>query len=270
MNFGDTLARAVRQRESHVVVGLDPDPARVGEDPDAVRRFCLDVIAATAEACVAVKPQVAYFERLGGRGWDVLWQVAEAAHDAGLLVIMDAKRGDIDVTARAYAQGLLRGPAQALTINPMMGEDSASPIISHACDGGRGVFALVRTSNPGAADFEDLLLADGRPWHEAVAAAVARWGGDHHGQEGLSAVGAVVGATEPQHLERLRALMPRQPFLIPGVGAQGGRAEDLGPAFATHRAGAVVNSSRGIIFADDPRAAAEDLRARLWAVAHQA
>ena len=163
--FGDALAAAVTARESHVVLGLDPAPARVGEDPAAVRAFCLDVLASAGPACVAVKPQVAYFERLGAAGWDALWHVAAAADGAGLALIMDAKRGDIDVTAAAYADGLLRGPVSALTVNPMMGSDAVAPFVDRTRADGRGVFCLVRTSNPGAADLEDLPLADGRPWH---------------------------------------------------------------------------------------------------------
>lgn len=264
--FGDRLAAAVEARQSQVVVGLDPDPARVGPGAEAARAFCMAVIRAAAPACVAVKPQVAYFEALGPAGWSVLDAVERAAAEEGLLVIADAKRGDIDVTARAYARAHLRDPVDALTVNPMLGGDAVAPFVEEARAGGRGLFVLVRTSNPGAADFEDLALADGRPWHEAVARAVARWGAEGRGTAGLSDVGAVVGATAPGHLERLRELMPDQPFLIPGVGAQGGRPEDLGPAFAGRRAAAVVNASRSIIFADDPRAAAEDLRARLWSV----
>jgi orotidine-5'-phosphate decarboxylase len=127
------------------------------------------------------------------------------------------------------------------------------------------VFALVRTSNPGARDLQDLPLADGRPWHEAVAALVASWGEDTVGASGLSAVGAVVGATVPERLGALRALMPRQPFLVPGLGAQGGRPGDLGPAFGGRAAGVLAAASRSILYADDPGAAAEGLRAAVWA-----
>lgn len=125
----------------------------------------------------------------------------------------------------------------------------------------------MRTSNPGAAELQDLRLADGRLWHEEVARLVAEWGAPSVDASGLSAVGAVVGATVPERMAALRALMPSQVFLIPGVGAQGGRPEDLGPAFAGNRAGALVSASRSIIYAADPRAAAEELRATLWAVA---
>jgi orotidine-5'-phosphate decarboxylase len=264
--FGDRLAAAVAARGSQVVLGLDPDPRRIGDGAAAARAFCLDAIRRAGAACVAAKPQVAYFERLGPPGWEVLEEVAGAARDAGLLVVADAKRGDIDVTARAYAEALVRDPFDAVTVNPMLGGDSVAPFVAAARASGRGVFALVRTSNPGAADLQDLRLADGSAWHEAVARLVAGWGAGGVGASGLSDVGAVVGATAAGHLGALRALMPHQPLLIPGVGAQGGRPEDLGPAFAGVRAAAVVNASRSITFADDPLAAAEDLRAALWAV----
>lgn len=253
-------------RHSQVVLGLDPDPARIGDGAAAAREFCSRVLRAAAPACVAVKPQLAWFERLGGAGWEVLERTAELAAELGLLVIADAKRGDVDVTSRAYAQALVRAPFDAVTVNPMLGADAVAPFIEAARATGRGLFVLVRTSNPGAADLQDLVLADGGTWHEAVARLVAQWGAGGVGRAGISDVGAVVGATAPQHLGDLRALMPEQPFLIPGVGAQGGRPEDLGPAFGGRRAAAVVAASRSILFADDPRRAAEQLRDRLWEV----
>jgi orotidine-5'-phosphate decarboxylase len=264
--FGDRLAAAVASRESQVVLGLDPDPARIGDGAGAPAEFCVGVIAAAGPACVAVKPQLAWFERLGAPGWDALERVSTVAAEQGLLVIADAKRGDVDVTSRAYAQALLRTPFDAVTVNPMLGSDAAAPFIDTARATGRGVFVLVRTSNPGAADLQDLELADGSKWHEAVARLVARWGSGGTGSAGVSDIGAVIGATRPQHLAHLRALMPNQPFLIPGVGAQGGRPEDLGPAFAGNRAAAVVAASRSIIYASDPRTAAEALRVALWRI----
>jgi len=264
--FGDRLARAVGARESQVVLGLDPDPMRIGDGAAAAAEFCVRVITQASPALVAVKPQLAWFERLGAAGWDALERVASAAAEHGLLVIADAKRGDVDVTSRAYAQALLRAPFDAVTVNPMLGTDAVAPFIDGARATGRGLFVLVRTSNPGAADLQDLVLADGTTWHEAVARLVAAWGADGVGSSGLSDVGAVVGATAPEHLGALRALMPHQPLLIPGVGAQGGRPEDLGPAFGGRRAAAIVAASRSILYADDARAAAEELRARLWEV----
>jgi len=265
MGFGDRLAAAVAARRSQIVLGLDPDPARVPGGASGAERFCRNVIAAAGEHCVAAKPQLACFERFGTDGWAAFESVAAAAREAGLLVIADGKRGDIDATARAYAEAFLRDPVDALTVNPMLGGDAVAPFVAAAVAGGRGLFVLVRTSNPGAADLQDLELADGRLWHEAVATLVARWGEPSVGASGLSAVGAVVGATVPQRLADLRDLMPHQPFLLPGVGAQGGRPEELGAAFGGRAAGALVSASRSIIYADDPARAASDLRGVVWA-----
>jgi orotidine-5'-phosphate decarboxylase len=139
------------------------------------------------------------------------------------------------------------------------------PFITRADETGRGLFILVRTSNPGAADLQDLPLADGRLWHEAVADLVAAWGASSVGRSGLSSVGAVVGATVPGRIDLLRARMPNQVFLLPGVGAQGGRPEELGPAFGGRAAGALVSASRSIIYAEDPARAAGELRDTVWA-----
>ena len=262
--FGDRLANAVALRGTQIVLGLDPDPARVPGGASGAERFCLDVIAAAAEHCVAAKPQLACFERFGADGWRAFETVADAAADAGLLVIADAKRGDIDATARAYAEAFLRDPVDALTVNPTLGGDAVQPFLDAAVDSGRGLFVLVRTSNPGAADLQDLALADGRLWHEAVAQLVGAWGAPSVGASGLSSVGAVVGATVPARIAALRAVMPHQPFLLPGVGAQGGTPSDLGPAFGGNVAGALVSASRSIIYAPDPAAAAAELRDVVW------
>ncbi len=262
--FGDRLADAVARRGSQIVLGLDPDPARVAGGAAGAERFCLDVIARAAASCVAAKPQLACFERFGADGWRAFETVASAAADAGLVVIADAKRGDIDATARAYADAFLREPIDALTVNPMLGSDALAPFVDAASAGGRGLFVLVRTSNPGAADLEDLPLADGRLWHEAVADLVAATGAPTVGSSGLSSIGAVVGATVPQRLAALRTRMPHQVFLLPGVGAQGGRPEELGPAFGGRAAGALVSASRSIIYAEDPGAAAAGLRDVVW------
>jgi orotidine-5'-phosphate decarboxylase len=263
--FGARLASAVRERGSQVVLGLDPDPARVPGGAEGARAFCRRAIASAGPACVAAKLQLASFERFGTPGWEAFERAAAAAADAGLLVIADAKRGDVDVTSRAYAEAFLRAPIDALTINPMLGGDAVAPFVDAAASSARGLFALVRTSNPGAAELQDLPLAAGGLWHEEVARRVALWGTPSVDSSGLSCLGAVVGATVPERLAVLRGLMPHQPLLIPGVGAQGGRPEDLGPAFGGRPAGALVSASRSIIFAESPRRAAEDLRSRLWA-----
>lgn len=248
---------------------------------------CSLAIEATAGHCVAVKLQVACFERLGGPGWEALREVAQRARTHQLLVIADAKRGDIDVTGKAYAQAFLGdtptafGPvaglgADALTINPLLGTDSLAPFVEAARERGGGLFVLVRTSNPGAADLQDLELAAGGTVSDRLAAIVSELGAPGVGASGLSDVGAVVGATAPEKLEALRELMPAAVFLLPGVGAQGGQVDQLTAAFAPGPGGGLIAASRGIVDAyrkagGDPAAAAAGEAARLrelaWNVA---
>jgi orotidine-5'-phosphate decarboxylase len=301
-SFGDRLADRVAARESQLVLGLDPDPVRLW--PEAVRsaeaegeavghgsaspavlagravaRHCALVIEATAEHCVAVKPQVACFERLGAPGWAALTETVALARDCGLLVIADAKRGDIDVTAGAYAQAFMGetptpyGPVpglgvDAMTVNPLLGGDSLAPFLTTARAHERGLFVLVRTSNPGAADLQERELADGRSVSDRLADLVEEFGAGGIGRRGLSDVGAVVGATAPDRLSALRERMPHAAFLLPGVGPQGGRVEDLAAAFAPGRAGGLVSASRGIVAAHeraggDPATAAAREASRL-------
>jgi orotidine-5'-phosphate decarboxylase len=199
------------------------------------------------------------------------------ARAAGLLVIADGKRGDVPITAHAYATalvgatdtpwGTIRGlDADAFTANPLLGADALDVLVEAAADAGAGVFALVRTSNRGAADVLEL-EAGGAPLYEHLAGLVAERAPRLTGAGGLSGMGAVVGATAPHLLGRLRELMPRSVFLVPGVGAQGGRAEDLGPAFGAGPASALVAASRAIANADDPGTAAERLRETVWTAA---
>ncbi len=287
MNFGDRLAEAVERKASTVCVGLDPriemlPPALVtGLRPGAAgrarafERFCEQVIEAVADEAVAVKPQVAFFELLGGYGVSALERVCAHARQAGLLVVVDAKRGDIGSTAEAYAQAWLAGRdgeppvGDAVTVNPYMGADSVAPFLT-ACGDGAGVLVVACTSNPGAADLQQLPLADGRPVWERTAELIAEWGSGWIGASGLSAVGAVVGATRPEVVARARELMPAAPFLLPGVGAQGGTVEGLRAAFSQHPAGGLVSASRSVIYAwrerggdwqQSVRAAAAELRA---------
>jgi orotidine-5'-phosphate decarboxylase len=297
-HFGDRLAAAVAARESQVVLGLDPDPQRLwpagqaagdaaaGRAAEraalAVIAHCEAVIEAVGEACVAVKPQLACFERLGAHGWRALERVAGCGQAHGLLVLADAKRGDIDVSAAAYGQALLGTTptpwgevhglaADAITASPYLGPDTLEPLVAAGREYARGVFVLVRTSNPGGAYLQDAELAEGGALWERVARAV-----DEIGAPGpISDVGAVTGATVPEHLERLRELMPRTPFLLPGIGAQGGKVSDVGAAFAPGAAGGLVTSSRGIVRAHEQaggppaeaaRAEAERLRAQAWAL----
>jgi orotidine-5'-phosphate decarboxylase len=374
--FADRLADIVAARESQVVLGLDPDPARLW--PQAVRDIpahgppaeraaravaahCRALIDAAGPACCAVKPQLACFERLGAPGWAALQAVVEHARAAGLLVLADGKRGDIAVSAAAYGQALVGSTptpfgdvpglgADAFTASPYLGVDTLETLLVAARAARAGMFVLVRTSNPGAADLEDLELAAGPPLWERVATIVdslgqgaaeapagAPGGGprDAGGPPGAGApgsgppgagapgggppgagapgggprgagapggrppgagapgagsaaagtttatplhdVGAVVGATAPEHVARMRELMPRTVFLLPGVGAQGGRVEDLAPAFAPHRAAGLVTASRSIATAHEnapgeapgaaARAEAERLRATAWSLA---
>jgi len=238
-----------------------------------VEARCRELIAAVAPACVAVKLQLACFERLGAPGWTALHDVASAARRHGLLVIADGKRGDVPVTAAAYAQALVGethtpwGPApglgaDAFTASPLLGRDALEPLVEAAASAGAGVFVLVRTSNPGAAEIQD--EPEGSPLHDRLAALVDGFADALAGSGGLSGAGAVVGATAPQLIGHLRGLMPRAIFLVPGVGAQGGRPQDLGAAFEPGPASALVPVSRALSEARDPAAAAERLRAQVW------
>jgi orotidine-5'-phosphate decarboxylase len=315
LGFGDRLAAAVAARESQIVLGIDPDPARLWSDPRelvgeqrerlaialvdtaaaagapgpapaaaeaaaAVLVHCRALIDAAGPACVAVKPQLACFERLGSAGWLALEATCEHARATGLLVLADGKRGDVPVTATAYAQALVGSTpspfgavlglsVDAFTANPLLGRDALIPLVEGARVAGAGVFLLVRTSNPGATDVLDLPLAGGEPLWERLAALADELG------EGapLADVGAVTGATVPEHLARMRELMPRAPFLLPGVGAQGGDVRDLAPAFAAGRAGGLVTASRSIANAHEEgggtpaeaaRGEAERLRELAW------
>lgn len=246
------------------------------------------MISAVGGECVAVKLQLACFDRLGAPGQLALAETVKAAQAEGLLVIADGKRGDVPVTAKVYAQALFGSTASpfgeieglgadAATINPLLGDDSVEPLLESATVRGAGVFLLVRTSNPGAADIEDLPIEgfDGQTVSDRLAAMVDRIGARFVGSSGLSSLGAVVGATEPAHIERLRAAMPRGVFLIPGVGAQGGKVEDLGAAFSAGRASALVTVSRALVnafersdegHAASARAAAAELRRSIWDV----
>ena len=244
-HFADRLAAAVEDKGAPLCVGLDPDPALMPGGLGVVE-FCCGIVDAVSEIAVAVKPQSAFFEAQGATGWAALAEVCRYAREAGLLVIADAKRGDVPSTARAYAAAL--APlADAVTVNPYLGYDSLEPFFVRE---GLGVFAVVKTSNPGSADIQDLPLADGRPLWQHVAGLVDRWGADLVGANGLSSVGAVVGATHPDLLETARSLLPRAVLLLPGVGAQGGRPEDLAPAFTAGPASALVSASRSVLYAD--------------------
>ncbi len=301
--FGERLAEHVKRRRSQIVLGLDPDPSRLWPEAippganassvgagvaqvaaTAVLSHCRLVLEAAGAECVAVKFQVACFERLGAPGWAALATLVDDAREHGLLVIADAKRGDIDVSAHAYGQAFFGGVptpfgtipglgADALTVSPLLGRDSVQAFVAAARAAAGGVFVLVRTSNPGAAEVQDQTLAEGGSVSDGLAALVAALGADGIGPAGISDVGAVVGATAPEHLGRLRDAMPATPLLLPGVGPQGGSVAALAPAFAPGAAGGLIAASRGIVYAFEgpgggsPAGAARAQAARMRALA---
>jgi len=277
-SFADRLAEAVR-RKGPLCVGLDP---RWESLPKAIRASCRNAIGVGLPAAAfdlfchrvlelvrpyagVVKPQAAFFELAGSGGLTALEVVLGRAKEMGFVTILDAKRGDIASTAQAYADAAFGGctiegqtfpvwDADALTVNPYLGRDAVEPFLTAAKKADRGVFVLVRTSNPGAGLFQDL-TCDGKPLYRHVAAAVAEWNAPTVGASGLGDVGAVVGATHPRELAELRAELPNVWFLVPGYGAQGGTAADVKAAYRGDGLGAVVNSSRGVVFPfhpDDP------------------
>jgi orotidine-5'-phosphate decarboxylase len=285
VNFADRLIEACKARSSLVMVGIDPrldhlpeivvKPAlkRHGETlegaAEAFAEFGRRIIDAVADVAVAVKPQSAFFEMLGPAGMVALREVIGHARQAGLLVVADVKRSDIGSTAEAYAQaylgavkvgGLTHQPwaADAVTVNPYLGSDGLDPFIAVAKEHGRGVFVLVKTSNPSSGEIQDL-KADGRAISERVATWLGANAGKLAGESGYSSLGAVVGATYPEELARLRNLMPKSIILIPGYGAQGGAAKDVKPGLNPDGLGAVVNASRSVIFA---------FRDTVWASSH--
>ncbi len=292
-HFGDRVAEEVERKRTQLVVGLDPVadllPVEVRGDShlgrehvaDACERFCRGLVDAVAPYAVGVKPQAAFFEALGADGFRAFENVCAYARDAGLLVIADAKRGDIGSTSRAYAAAFLEPRdddpplADALTVNPYLGRDALDPFLAACRRNGAGVFCLVKTSNPGGAEVQDLVLSDGRKLWQQVAELVRGWGDDHVGDRGLSSVGAVVGATYPREVAEARRLLPRSVLLLPGIGAQGASPGDVARAFASGPASALVAVSRGMIYAyraggRDWRSAAGAEAARLarevWAV----
>jgi len=271
-NFADRQIAAIEKKGTPACVGLDPrfelipreirDYARESKSP-AVQAECLftfsrEVLDVVEPHVGVVKPQVAFYERLGVAGLAAYAATVQTARWKGLIVIGDVKRGDIGSTAEAYAASHLKDleedeeggslTADAITVNPYLGTDSIEPFVAMAREKGRGIYVLVKTSNPSAAEFQDLKV-DGTELFVKVAEKVNDWGRELVGERGYSSVGAVVGATYPEQAARLRKIMPRAYLLVPGYGAQGATAEDVGVCFNDDGLGAVVNSSRGIIYA---------------------
>lgn len=293
LNYAERVEQAIRRTKSPAVVGLDPHLALLPEPygaanredvspderVDLVRSFLLEVLDLCAGQVPAVKPQSAFFELLGAGGAQLWEDIVAAAHERGLLVIGDVKRGDIASTAAAYAQAYLEGlpgtdPAtlcDAITLSPYLGSESIEPFLDICDRTGRGIYVLVRTSNPGSRDFQ---LSGEPTLSMRVAKALTDWGAPRAGNSSdsqssnLSCVGAVVGATHPEELESFRAALPHAPLLLPGYGAQGASANDIAAGFlgAPYTAdgggpcGALVNSSRGILFANRN----EDYEGKAW------
>jgi len=264
-HFADRLSEAVARRQNPVLVGLDPrieqlppvlEPKTANHSGRAAAftEFCRGVIDVVAPLVPAVKPQAAFFEQLGPSGMAALADVIQYARDKDLVVILDGKRNDIGSTAEAYADAWLGADEQspwgadALTVSPYLGVDSLEPFVEVCKSRAAGIFVLVKTSNPGGGAFQDL-IADGRPVYRHVAEQVERLAGDTLGGCGYGAVGAVVGATYPAQLDELRQVMPHSWLLVPGYGSQGGSARDVQGAFDAAGRGALINNSRGIIFA---------------------
>lgn len=275
--FSDRLIERVRTLGHPLCVGIDPFLDRIPplfrrgamdpHDPhtaQAVEAFCLSILDRVAGKVAIVKPQSAFFEVMGHRGVRVLQTVLRGARERGLLALLDAKRGDIGSTAQGYADALLgphaAAPADALTVSPYLGLDTLEPFVARSEREGTGLFVLVRTSNPGARDFQDLHV-EGRPLYQQVAASLAPLAERLKGQCGWSSLGVVVGATWPEESRAVRALLPGALFLVPGYGAQGAGAGDALAGFVSGPKGlegGVVASSRAVLF---PEAAHTEDRA---------
>ncbi len=297
----DRLISNIKKTGAPIVVGLDPTlkyiPGHVkkkayeeyGETlegaAEAVWQFNKEIVDHTYDLIPAVKPQIAMYEQFGIEGLKVFKRTVDYCKEKGLVVIGDIKRGDIGSTSEAYAIGHL-GKVQVgsrtyagfdedfATVNPYLGSDGVKPFLEVCRQEKKGIFLLVKTSNPSSGEFQDRLI-DGRPLYEVVGEKVAEWGESFMG-ESYSYVGAVVGATYPEMGKQLRRIMPKAYILVPGYGAQGGKGKDLVPFFNEDRLGAIVNSSRGIIaayqqeqyakfgeehFGEASRAAVEDMKA---------
>jgi orotidine-5'-phosphate decarboxylase len=267
-HFADQFNESALRLGNALCVGLDPHLERIpngfgvrtgdpGSDAtaDGVESFFVAVLDTCAGKIPIVKPQIAFFEQLGWRGLRALERLVSHARERGILVLLDAKRGDIGSTAQAYAQSYLwpSSPcrADALTVNPYLGLDSLEPFLAASREHGVGVFVLARTSNPGAADFQSLEV-DGTPLYERVARALAPHAAALRGASGWSNLGVVAGATYPEESERLRRVLPHSPFLVPGYGAQGGALSAALRGFVKGSSGrlegGMVSSSRGILF----------------------
>ncbi|MGY2892714.1 orotidine-5'-phosphate decarboxylase [Deinococcus sp. UYEF24] len=243
--FAHRLAERTLALNTRLCLGLDPRADAYGSHAE-LRAHTLEVLRRCAELVACIKPQLAFYEALGLAGMELLEEVCEVARSLELPIILDAKRGDIGSTAAAYAGAWLSGrhAGAALTVNPFLGFETLAPFTDAARQNGGAVFVLVKTSNPGQADLQ------GGGVSERIADELTRLSAQENTVAGLSSVGAVVGATHPQELADWRARLPHAPLLLPGLGAQGARPDDLAGAFLPSGTGAVVSASRGIQYAE--------------------
>lgn len=275
MHFADNLINKVKSGKNPICIGLDPhyeglprflldkNFEEFGKNSKAVAKTIVEfnkgIIDSIKDFTIAIKPQFAFYEIWGSEGIKALEETSKyAKENYDLLIIGDGKRNDIGSTASAYAKAYLKDKlykieqnfysCDSLTVTPYLGSDGIRPFLKECNENEKGIFVLVKTSNPSSGEFQDLIAGE-ELVHEKVALAVANWGSESIGEDGFSSIGAVVGATYPEEIKMLRELMPAQIFLIPGYGAQGGSIEDIKPAFYKDKIGGLINSSRGIIFA---------------------
>lgn len=256
----DQLIEGIKSKKNPCIVGIDPEWSKIPEcykadmvsEAEAILQWAKDVIDAVADIVPAVKPQMAFFEVFGAEGVRAHQQVVQYAHDKGLVVVDDSKRNDIGNTARAYAYAHLAkdGPINAdlMTVSPFLGTDSIQPFIDVAIKDGKGIFVLVKTSNPSSVEISEAANVHGEKIRDWLASYVHTIGKTCVGKYGYSSIGAVVGATFPEEAKLLRSTMKNNFFLVPGFGTQGGGAKDVVPCFNEDGLGAIVNSSRGVLY----------------------
>ncbi|NOZ22724.1 MAG: orotidine-5'-phosphate decarboxylase [Planctomycetes bacterium] len=289
-NFADRLISEIEKKNSCLAVGIDPridlipaaiksNASEATDDPleacaAAIEQFSKGLIDAVADLVPAVKPQVAFYERFGWQGFRAFCETAKYAKAKGLIVIGDVKRSDIGSTVRAYADGLMgmvtwNGEEtepiglDAVTVNAYFGADGIQPFLDVAVDRGKGMFVLVRTSNPSAAELQDV-TSGGQTLYEIMAERVGEWGASLCGERGYSAVGAVVGATYPDDAKRLRQILPKTIFLMPGVGAQQGDVDLLGECFDAEGQGVLIAAARSIDYAYQAEPYQDELGEGRW------
>jgi len=256
----DKLIAQIKAKQNPCIVGIDPEWSKIPEcyqseglsSPNAILQWARDVIDAVADIVPAIKPQMGFFEVFGAEGVRVHQEVVRYAHNKGLLVVDDSKRNDIGNTARAYAYAHLAkaGPINAdfLTVSPFLGTDSIQPFVDVALRDGKGLFVLVKTSNPSSVEISEATNIHGERIRDWLANYVHTAGRHCTGQAGYASIGAVVGATFPQEAKQLREIMKNNFFLVPGFGAQGGSAKDIVDCFNDDGLGAIVSSSRGVLY----------------------